>query len=171
MAKRKHLDDIEVLSAVIQPKAGRPSSYRIEYADQARKLCLLGFTDKQLAEFFHVSEATINNWKLEYPAFLESIRAGKVVADADVADSLYRRATGEHVHVEKVVKDPQSGQYISMSVKQYIEPDTNAARLWLLNRRPENWRERSVTEHTGSIELTSKEQRDAAVAAATRADS
>ena len=35
-------------------KRGRKSEYRIEYADQALKLCLLGATDKELAEFFSV---------------------------------------------------------------------------------------------------------------------
>ena len=29
----------------------RPTDYRQEYAEQAHKLCLLGFTDKQLAVF------------------------------------------------------------------------------------------------------------------------
>jgi hypothetical protein len=31
---------------------GRPSLYRDEFAEQARKLCLLGATDRDLAEFF-----------------------------------------------------------------------------------------------------------------------
>ncbi|SDY78195.1 hypothetical protein [Nitrosomonas sp. Nm33] len=39
---------------------GRPTSYRPEYAEQAYKLCLLGATDKQLAEFFNVVESTIS---------------------------------------------------------------------------------------------------------------
>jgi hypothetical protein len=130
------------------PALGRPSSYRVEYADQAKKLCLLGFTDKEMAEFFGVCEATIYNWKNDYPAFLEATRAGKAVADAEVASSLYRRATGEHVIVEKAFKG-NDGNYVTMELKTYIEPDTNAARLWLLNRRPENWRERSVTEIKG----------------------
>ena len=43
-------------------KRGRKSEYRIEYADQALKLCLLGATDKELAEFFSVSEQTLNKW-------------------------------------------------------------------------------------------------------------
>lgn len=125
------------------PALGRPSKYRTEFADQARKLCLLGYTDAELADFFEVCEATINNWKQEFPAFLESIRAGKVVADSEVAESLFRRATGEHVIIEKVVKNAD-GNYASMKISQYIEPDTNAARLWLLNRRPESWRDKQV---------------------------
>lgn len=52
----------------------RPTKYQEAYAEQARKLCLLGYTDAELADFFEVSEATINNWKLEYPEFLESIK-------------------------------------------------------------------------------------------------
>src|SRR5215217_7474217 len=37
--------------------------------------------------------------------------------------------------------------------------------------RPKKYGERQEIEHSGSVELTTKEQRDAAVAAATRADS
>jgi hypothetical protein len=35
---------------------GRPTSYKAEYAAQALKLCKLGLTDKELAEYFEVSE-------------------------------------------------------------------------------------------------------------------
>jgi DNA-binding XRE family transcriptional regulator len=33
---------------------------REEYDEQARKLCLLGATDAELADFFGVSEQTLN---------------------------------------------------------------------------------------------------------------
>ncbi|MCV5625819.1 hypothetical protein OFN31_29725, partial [Escherichia coli] len=48
--------------------------YQEAYAEQARKLCLLGYTDAELADFFEVSESTINKWKLDYPKFSESIK-------------------------------------------------------------------------------------------------
>lgn len=51
-------------------KIGRPSAYKPEYAEQARKLCLLGHTDAELASFFEVSEQTINAWKHAHPDFL-----------------------------------------------------------------------------------------------------
>lgn len=41
-------------------KRGRKSAYQKEYANQALKLCLLGATDKELADFFSVSEQTLN---------------------------------------------------------------------------------------------------------------
>ena len=63
--------------------AGRPSQYKAEYCEQAYKLCLLGATDVQLADFFGVSEQTLNTWKQKHPKFLESLRAGKDEADAE----------------------------------------------------------------------------------------
>jgi hypothetical protein len=133
------------------PGPGRDTRYRPEYNEQARKLCLLGYIDAELAEFFGVCEATLNNWKSQFPAFLESIRAGKAVADAEVADSLYRRATGEEVVVEKAIKNPD-GSYEAMRLKQFVPGDVTAQRLWLLNRRKVSWRDK--VEHEGTIAHT-----------------
>lgn len=60
-------------------KIGRPSAYKPEYAEQARKLCLLGHTDAELASFFDVSEQTINAWKHAHPDFLESIKRARLL--------------------------------------------------------------------------------------------
>lgn len=56
--------------------AGAPTKYDEVFNEQVYKLCLLGAIDKEIAEFFNVCEATINNWKIEYPEFLESIKKG-----------------------------------------------------------------------------------------------
>jgi hypothetical protein len=39
-------------------RAGRPTLYKPEYAEQARKLCQLGATNPNLADFFNVSRRT-----------------------------------------------------------------------------------------------------------------
>ena len=67
---------------------GHPTDYKPEYPEQARKLCLLGYTDVELAGFFEVCERTINNWKVEHPEFLQSIKSGKVEADEGSHDDL-----------------------------------------------------------------------------------
>lgn len=128
-------------------KGGRPSAYREEFAEQARKLCLLGATDKELAEFFEVSEATINNWKLVHYEFLESIKRGKQIADGEVADRLYQRAMGFiapdidiRVIENKIVETP---------LEKYYPPDTAAAIFWLKNRRKDKWRDKQDHEHSG----------------------
>lgn len=151
------------------PGPGRKSAYRPEFADQARKLCLLGFTDEELAKFFGVDVRTINRWKADKPAFCHALHEGKEWADANVADSLYRRATGEEIIIEKAVKT-EDGKYEVMRLKQFVPGDVGAQKLWLINRRRQNWRDKQDVEHSGYIDGASKEQRDAAVAAATRAD-
>lgn len=134
------------------PGPGRDSKYRTEFNEQARKLCLLGAIDEELADFFGVCVATLNNWKAQYPAFLASINAGKIVADAEVADSMYRRATGEQVIVERAVKK-SDGEYHILSLKQFVPGDVAAQRLWLLNRRKGNWRDKQDFEHSGSLRV------------------
>ena len=139
----------EIVTGLPIPGPGRDSKYQDDFADQAFKLCLLGATDTKLADFFGVSESTINRWKDKYPAFWESIRAGKVRADAEVAHSLYRRATGEHVIVEKLVK--KDGVYEKVELKVFVPGEVPAQRLWLLNRDKENWRDKQDVELSGEI--------------------
>ena len=123
----------------------RPTDYRQEYAQQARKLCLLGFTDKQLAVFFGVNESTINRWKDKYPEFCKSIKSGKVVADAQVAESLFKRATG--MEVEEVEVRGDGDNETKRVTKKRIPPDTTAQIFWLKNRQPELWRDKPTVEN------------------------
>ncbi|MGN6768262.1 MAG: helix-turn-helix domain-containing protein [Rhizobiaceae bacterium] len=152
------------------PGPGRDSLYDVSMNDMVRKLALLGLTDKEIAEFFGVTERTLNNWKNEYPAFFQSLSEGKTIADAEVADSLYKRATGEHVIVEKAYRNKTTGEVEIVKVKQFIPGESGAAKLWLTNRRRQNWADSQNVNLTGSLDISTKEQRDAAVAAATRAD-
>lgn len=131
----------------------RPSTFKAEYAEQARKICLLGATDAQLADFFKVTERTINAWKLQHPTFAEALRAGKEQADALVAHSLYRRALGfKHPAVKILTVADGSNQGSHVEEVAYTEiypPDTTACIFWLKNRRPDVWRDRQQHEVTG----------------------
>jgi transposase len=146
--------DGEIVTGLPVPGPGRDSKYQDDFADQAFKLCLLGATDKELADFFSVSESTINRWKDQYPAFWESMRAGKVRADAEVAHSLYRRATGEHVIVEKLVK--KDGVYEKVELKMFVLGEVPAQRLWLLNRNKANWRDKQDVELSGELTISAE---------------
>jgi hypothetical protein len=53
-------------------KRGRPSDYKPEFADQAAKLCRLGATDQEIADFFGKDERTINRWKIDHPDFCQA---------------------------------------------------------------------------------------------------
>jgi hypothetical protein len=141
--------------------AGRPTDYKKEYETQVYKLCLLGATDVEIADFFGIRESTLNNWKKKHPQFMESIKKGKDMADATVSESLYKRANGYshkdtdiRVIDEKVVKTPLTKHY---------PPDTAAAIFWLKNRQSKKWRDKINHEHEGAtvvhttVSLTAEE--------------
>lgn len=127
-------------------EVGRPTLYREEYCEQVEKLCKLGATDAEIADFFVIAESTLNLWKNAHPEFMESIKKGKMLADANVADRLYQRAMGfEHESEEiKVVSDGQGmGSSIErVPVTKVYPPDTTAAIFWLKNRQPKKWRDK-----------------------------
>lgn len=126
----------------------RPSKYKPEFAAQAAKLCLLGATDAQLADFFEVSVSTINLWKVEHSEFSESIRVPKALADERVEQSLFRRAMGyEHDEVDIKVVDKE---IVQTPIRKYYPPDTTAMIFWLKNRNPDQWRETKAVELTGA---------------------
>ena len=123
---------------LVKNKGGAPTKYQKSYNEQSRKLCLMGYTDKQLAGFFEVSESTINKWKLDHPLFSESLKSGKVIADANVTASLYDRATG-YSHMETKVFCNQ-GEITTHDVNKIYPPDPLSIKYWLNNRQPKRWR-------------------------------
>lgn len=131
----------------------RPSKYNPDYPKQAQKLCRLGATDKELADFFGVAESTLNKWKEDYPEFSESLKEGKALADAEVADKLYKRATGyEHAAV-KIVANANTGQEHIVNYTERYPPDTTAAIFWLKNRRPDLWRDKTEQKIEGELAI------------------
>jgi hypothetical protein len=128
--------------------AGRPSEFKPEYVEQAKKLCKLGATDIQLADFFEVSETTVNNWKNSHPEFLESLKLGKDEADQRVVSSLYRRALGfEHDAVK--IFCSKDGVVTEVPYREIVPPDTTACIFWLKNRQKADWRDKVEAEVTG----------------------
>jgi hypothetical protein len=130
----------QVLCKPEKNQGGRPTKYLPSFCVQVEKLCILGATDKELADFFEIAESTLNDWKLKYPKFSESIKRGKMHADASVAESLFKRATGySHPDVDiKVIKNKIT---ITKLTKHY-PPDTVAGIFWLKNRQKEKWRDK-----------------------------
>lgn len=132
-------------------QVGRPRIYQEIYNEQVEKLCKLGATDKEIADFFEVTEQTINNWKNDFPEFFESIKAGKIQADANVAQALYHRAIGyEHKDVDIRVVDKE---IVETELIKYYPPDPTAGIFWLKNRRSKEWRDKQeiAAEVNGNI--------------------
>lgn len=128
------------------------SPYQAEYAEQARKLCLLmGADDQELAGFFDVPPATLQEWLASVPEFAAAVYAGRTLADADVADRLWRRAIG-YSHAAVRIFSHQ-GKALEVAYTEHYPPDTAACLFWLKSRQPERWRDKIEHEHHAVAEM------------------
>lgn len=70
--------------------------------EQVFQMALLGATNVQIAGMMMVSVKTIEYWTRTKPEFAKAMHEGKMIADAKVAEALYKAATG-YDYVEEVV--------------------------------------------------------------------
>jgi hypothetical protein len=127
----------------------RPSLYQPTFPEQARKFCLLGATDIEIADLFGVSVGAVAKWKRRYPEFAEALKRGKDVANAEVASKLYRRAVG-YTFTEVSTRTVKGGEVTTTTTK-HLPPDVTACIFWLKNRDKARWRDKHETEHTGNV--------------------
>lgn len=106
--------------------------YTPEVAEMAHKLALLGLTDLEMADVFGVVEQTWYNWQKKHPALTKAIQRGRVPADAKVAESNYKRATG-YVYEEEVAY-VIDGKIVKTTLKKHMPPHPTAFIFWLKNR-------------------------------------
>ena len=140
------------------PRAvGRPSDYREEFAEQASKLCALGATDSEVADFFEIDRSTLYRWKHTKSGFRDALKVGKDEPDNRVERSLYQKATGHYYTEQEAIKIKVS-QYEEkveiVEVERYAPPDTTAGIFWLKNRRKDEWRDKIDGQMTLSADNT-----------------
>lgn len=130
---------------------GRPSSFKPEYVEQAEKLCRLGATDEELADFFNVNRITIWRWAQRHDAFCNALKSGKEAADERVERSLYHKAIGYTFDSVKIFMPSGATEPVYAPFKEHVPPDTTAGIFWLKNRRSDAWRDKREVEHSGAI--------------------
>ena len=116
---------------------GRPRQFHIDESTgkMIAQLALYGLTNREIALVFGISEATLSRRLREHAeaetnggeGILQAIQRARSCADAEVVHALFRRATGFRLG------------------KMYFPPDTAACSLWLRNRCPDKWRDRTET--------------------------
>jgi hypothetical protein len=141
--------------------AGRPTKFLPVFCDQVEKLCKLGATDIEIGEFFNIAQSTLNLWKKGYPQFSEAIKRGKIIADGEVAEKLYKRATG-YSHPEDKIFNHEGAPLVVPTTKHY-PPDTVAAIFWLKNRQRDKWRDKIDQDITTNGESINQPMTDAQV--------
>lgn len=128
---------------------GRKSKYKQEYATQAFKIASLGATDYEMAIFFEISLETLNQWRIRHKKFSDAVYAGKDAPDQRVVRSLYQRAVGYSYDAVKIFMPANADDPVVVPYTEHVPPDPGAAKNWLCNRLPEQWRDKQTHEHTG----------------------
>jgi hypothetical protein len=129
---------------------GLHTTFKEEYCEQAAKLCALGATDIEIADFFEVNIATLYRWKIQFPSFCEVIKVAKEAADTRVERSLYQKALGYEQDEVKIFMPANSAEPVYAPFRAKIAPDTTAAIFWLKNRQTAKWRDIKAVELTGA---------------------
>lgn len=84
-----------------------------------------GLTDKQIAHNIGISQATLYEWKKQFPELSDTLKKSKDVVDRMVENALFKNA---------------------------IEGNTTAQIFWLKNRKPDKWREKPGYEDTSELD-------------------
>jgi hypothetical protein len=108
--------------------------------EKVEVIASMGLIDEQIAVILGISTRTLNYWKKQ-PAFLQSLKRGKLKADFQIVQSLYKKAIGYET-LDKAKN------------KVWMPGDTTAMIFWLKNRQPDKWREK--LEHSGYIKTGDK---------------
>lgn len=139
-----YLKDAGVINALINPPG--PVQFSTSVLDHVTNYCILGATDPDLAKFFKVPMWCIDVWKTKHAGFAEAIENGRGVADAKVGKALFQRSVGySHPAVDiRVV----GGMIVETEYTKQYPPDTQALKLYLTNRDPEHWRDKTEVEVT-----------------------
>lgn len=135
-----------VLNPPVHP-GGRPTDYEVGFCDIAAKACARGATIAEIAEILKVHRATIYRWMAEHQEFCDAIRVAQGIADERVGFSLYERAVGYTYNSVKILQD--KGVPVLVPHLEHVPPDVGAAKFWLTNRQPDEWKERSSKEISG----------------------
>ena len=132
-----------------------PGKYRPKYAELAYKLAQLGIPHQQIAGILEISESTFYEWQGCHAGFKTALKAGMALADANVANSVYRGAVGySHNHEEiKVIGE----EVVRVPTMKHYPPNPHLATFWLKNRQPELWKEKVEIIEKPTIALVDKE--------------
>jgi hypothetical protein len=79
-------------------------------------------------------------WKIDHPEFCKALEVGEAAAKARVGRAVFTRALGFTKKEKRVAL--AFGVPVEYEVEVYYPPEPGSAKLWLLNKDPENWREK-----------------------------
>lgn len=123
--------------------AGRPTDFTPILGEEILSLMASGLSLAASAAEIGIHRQRVYEWMDRHPEFADTVKLAQAK---------------RQLFLERRLLTADAGPVVTSTI------------FALKNAGPEDWRDKREVEHSGGIETTTKEQRDAAVAAATRAD-
>lgn len=111
-----------------------------------------GLTYEQIAKNMGIGLTTLKEWRQKDSTIATTLKKGREVADYEVENALFKRATGYTIQIkeQKIDKD---GCVHDLVKDVHVPGDTTAQIFWLKNRKPIEWREKQeISVNTNPIE-------------------
>lgn len=110
-----------------------------------------GLTDEEIARKMKINRATLYDWQKKFSDISDAIKSNKEVADREVEQALFRKATGyrtKEITRERRINPltRESELVVIKEIEKEIAPDTAAQVFWLKNRKPNEWRDKREVE-------------------------
>lgn len=137
MKKLKYKDVKEIVDLVDQ--VPMPTAYDIKRVVAAAYYCS---TDEDFAEALGVEPIVFKIWRTKSPACYKAYQSWREHATQKVEKSLAKRAIGFTKRTQKQVLTRQ-GTIETLIEESYFPPSETAAALWLKNRAPEEWKDKT----------------------------
>ena len=97
-----------------------------------------GLSYEQIAYNMNIAQSTLFEYMKKFTEISEALTRAREVADAHIENALYKSAHGFTQKEKKVIYE--KGVPHVVEVETYYPPNHNSLKLWLTNRRKENWR-------------------------------
>lgn len=111
-----------------------------------------GLTEEQIAKNIGVTRKTLFNWRQKHLPILHALKESKEIADREVENALYKKATGYTTTITKPMKVKKAyiergirkelEEIVQVDTEVHIPPDVTAMIYWLKNRKRDTWRDR-----------------------------
>ncbi len=137
-------------------------AYHTRFPAIAAALTLSGKNKAEIAHTLGVRADTFSRWLNLHPELAQACEMVPEIANAQVTRSLYERACGYEAKEDVVKfipelddKGKKTGGYVPLvvSVKKQWPPDTAAAALWLTNRDPARWKQKTEVQVDLAIQV------------------
>jgi hypothetical protein len=143
----------------VKKKTGRKTLYDpLIVLPRLEALAKKGVTNIDIAKSLGITESTFYEWNDKYPEFSLSLKKYKGLADIEVENALFKTAVGFDYDENKYerVKNNKTGKYSMQLVQKTVKKVTGNATaqiFYLKNRMPDRYRDKTIHEHSGKIEM------------------